>query len=52
VCKAVEEFSEKIMILEKEESAKKMIARGKMSIEEIAEDLNLPIETVKRLAKV
>lgn len=52
VCKAVEEFSEKLIILEKEESAKKMIARGKMSIEEIAEDLNLPVETVKRLAKV
>ena len=51
VCKAVEEFSEKIVTQEKEASALKMIARGKLSYEEIAEDLALPLETVKKLAR-
>ena len=34
------------------EVAKKMITRGKNSIEEIAEDTSLTIEEVKELAKV
>ena len=33
------------------EVAKKMIARGKNSIEEIAEDTSLTIEEIQRLAK-
>jgi len=30
-------------------TAKKMIKRGKMTLEEIAEDLNLPLEKVQEL---
>lgn len=52
VSKAVEEFSRKIVIKEKEASAIKMIARGKLTIEEIAEDLELPVERVKELAEL
>lgn len=35
---------------EKEESALKLIARGKLIFEEIAEDLELPVERVEELA--
>ena len=31
-------------------SARKMIERGKMTLEEITEDLNLPLEKVRELA--
>lgn len=50
VCKAMEEYGKKIAIKEKEESALKMIARGKLTFEEIAEDLDLPVERVEELA--
>lgn len=33
------------------ETAKKMIARGKMSLEEIAEDTELPLTKVRELAE-
>ena len=33
------------------ETAKRMLSRGKLSIEEIAEDTNLPIETILKLQK-
>jgi len=33
------------------EYAKKMIARGKLTLEEIAEDLGLPLDKVKELAE-
>jgi DNA-binding CsgD family transcriptional regulator len=52
VCKAVEEYGQRIAMQEKEESALKMIVRGKMSLEEIAEDLDLPLERVKQLAEI
>lgn len=52
VCNAMEEFSRKIVIKEKEASAIKMIARGKLTMEEIAEDLGLPVERVEELAEL
>ncbi len=33
------------------ETAKRMLSSGKLSIEEIAEDTNLPIETILKLQK-
>ena len=33
------------------ETAKRMLSRGKLSVEEIAEDTNLPIETILKLQK-
>lgn len=50
--KAMEEYGKRIAIKEKEESALKLIARGKLTIEEIAEDLELPLERVEELAGV
>lgn len=52
VCKAMEEYGKRIAIKEKEESALKMIVRGKLTIEEIAEDLGLPVERVEELANL
>lgn len=52
MCEAMEEYGKKIAIKEKEESAMKMIARGKLTIEEIAEDLELPIERVAELSNL
>lgn len=46
----IEEYGKKVALKEKEASALKMIARGKLTIEEIAEDLELPIERVEELA--
>lgn len=38
------------MILEeKKATAKRLLARGKVTVEEIAEDLNLPVEVVEEL---
>lgn len=50
VCKAMEEYGKRIAVKEKEESALKLIARGKLSLEEIAEDLELSVERVEELA--
>ena len=33
------------------ETAKRMLSRGKLSVEEIAEDTNLPIKTILKLQK-
>ena len=52
VCKSMEEYGKRIAIKEKEESALKMIVRGKLTIEEIAEDLGLPVERVEELANL
>lgn len=52
MCKAMEEYGRRIAIKEKEESALKMIVRGKLTIEEIAEDLGLPVERVEELANL
>ena len=46
----VEEVRKEIRMEEKKASARRMIARGKLTIEEIAEDTDLPIEEVRELA--
>lgn len=54
MCKAIEELIEKRAwesVLEwQKDAVKRIIARGKETLEEIAEDLNLPIEVVEELA--
>lgn len=50
MCEIFENLAEKRVIEEKKESARRMIARGKMTVEEIAEDVDLPIEVVRDLA--
>lgn len=54
VCKAIEiygkEQRKEAKLEEKIEMTKKLIARGKMSLEEIAEDTGLSLEKVKELA--
>lgn len=40
---------EQLLNEEKIEAAKRMLERGKMTKEEIAEDLDLPLNVVKRL---
>ncbi len=50
MCQVFEELAEKRVIEEKKESARRMIARGKLTVEEIAEDVGLPIEIVRDLA--
>ena len=55
MCKLFEdlamEIAEKHAYEQKIEAAKKLIARGKQSLEEIAEDLELPLSTVRELAE-
>lgn len=46
VCKALEERIDR----EKERSALRLLARGKLTVEEIAEDLEMPVERVEELA--
>ena len=48
--RTMEEYGKRIAIKEKEESALKLIAGGKLTIEEIAEDLELSLERVEELA--
>lgn len=50
MCKTMEEYGKRIAIKEKEESALKMIARGKLTFEEISEYLELPVERIAELA--
>ena len=52
VCKAIEIYGREQRNEEKIKMAKKLIARGKMSLEEIAEDSELPLEKVEELAAV
>ena len=52
VCEAMEEYGKRIAIKEKEESALKMIAKGKLTFEEIAEYLELSVERVEELANL
>ena len=44
------EIVEERALEEKKASARRMIARGKLTLEEIAEDSDLPIEAVRDLA--
>lgn len=50
MCKAFEETRREGAYCAQIETAKRMIARGKMTLEEIAEDTALPLETVQELA--
>ena len=43
-------LAEKRVTEEKKASARRLIARGKQTLEEIAEDTDLPLEEVKELA--
>lgn len=52
MCQVFEDLAEKRVIEEKMESARRMIARGKLTVEEIAEDADLPIEVVRDLARL
>lgn len=54
MCQIFEDLAEKraeeARIEEKKAFASRLIARGKLSVEEIAEDADLPIEVVRDLA--
>lgn len=50
MCQVFEELAEKRVIEEKKESARRMIAKSKLTIEEIAEYTDLPVEEVRELA--
>ena len=50
VCKAFEDLAEKRLLEEKKMLAKSMLLRGRGSVEQIAEDLELPIEVLEELA--
>ena len=52
VCQIFEDLAEKWVIEEKKESARRMIASGKLTEEEIAEYAGLPVEEVRELAGV
>ena len=52
VCQIFEDLAEKWVIEEKKESARRMIASGKPTEEEIAEYAGLPVEEVRELAGV
>ena len=56
MCKAFEDLAEKRaeerILEEKKALAEKMLLRGRGSVEQIAEDLELPIEVVKELASL
>ncbi len=52
VCQIFEDLAEKWVIEEKKESARRMIASGKLTEEEIAEYAGLPVEEVRELAEV
>lgn len=50
MCQVLEDFLEKRITEEKKDFARRLIARGKQTLEEIAEDAELPIEVVRDLA--
>ena len=50
MCKAFEETRREGELKRAVEDAKRMITRGKLTLEEIAEDTDLPLETVRELA--
>ncbi len=50
MCQVFEDLAEKRVTEEKKASARRLIARGKQTLEEIAEDTDLPLEEVKELA--
>lgn len=50
--KNVEDWAMQKILEDRKESARKMIARGKLTLEEIAEDASLPLEVVEELAEL
>ncbi len=50
MCQIFEDLAEKRITEEKKAFARRLIARGKQTLEEIAEDTDLPLEEVKELA--
>lgn len=50
--KNVEDWTMQKILEDRKESARKMIARGKLTLEEIAEDASLPLEVVEELAEL
>ena len=50
MCRALETYGEQREIKRAIETALRMIARGKLTLEEIAEDSGLSLEKVKELA--
>ena len=56
MCKAVEDWAmgvaEEKVIEDRKENAKKMIAKGKLTLDEIAEYASLPLEIVEELANL
>lgn len=50
MCQAFEDLAEKRVTEEKKAFARRLIARGKQTLEEIAEDTDLPIDEVRELA--
>lgn len=50
MCQAFEDLAEQRVTEEKKAFARRLIARGKQTLEEIAEDTDLPIEEVRELA--
>ena len=52
MCQVFEDLAEKRVMEEKKAFALRMIARGKLTVEEIAEDTDLPLEEVRKLAEL
>lgn len=50
MCQVFEDLAEKRVTEEKKAFARRLIARGKQTLEEIAEDTDLLIEEVRELA--
>lgn len=50
MCQAFEDLAQRRVTDEKRAFARRLIARGKHTVEEIAEDADLPIEVVRDLA--
>lgn len=52
MCQVFEDLAEKRVAEEKKAFARRMITKGKLSIEEIAEYTDLPVEEVRELARL
>lgn len=50
MCQVFEDLAEKRVMEEKKAFARRLITRGKQTLEEIAEDTDLPLEEVRKLA--
>ena len=50
MCKVIEDMRNEEALRKAREIARRMIERGKLSLEEIAEDTGLEIEVVRQLA--